>query len=58
MLDERRSRWVAKGPARVPIEWRSLPGSTLDISGIVFKQHPKEKIDGAVQDVQEALAQS
>jgi uncharacterized membrane protein len=105
MLDERRSHWVAKGPAGVPIEWdaeitndgggrliewRSLPGSTLDISGIVrfkrkqghgtkvhlsiqyvtpggaagealanlLKQRPEEKVDGALQNVQEALAQS
>ena len=53
-LDERRSRWVAKGPAGVPlewdaeitnersgrvIEWRSTPGSLIDISGVVrFKR--------------------
>ena len=51
---DRRSHWVAKGPAGVPItwdaeitndrpgyliEWRSLPGSILEISGIVrFKR--------------------
>jgi len=105
MLDDRRSHWVARGPAGVPvesdaeitndrggrlIEWRSLPGSTLDISGIVrfkrkqgqgtkvhlsiqyvtpggaagealadlLKQRPEERGDGALQDVQEALAQS
>jgi uncharacterized membrane protein len=49
-LDERRSHWVAKGPAGVPvewdaeitndrggkvIEWRSLPGSNIDIAGAV-----------------------
>jgi uncharacterized membrane protein len=52
--DERQSHWVARGPAGVPIEWdaeitndrsghviewRSLPGSLINISGIVrFKR--------------------
>jgi len=54
VMDERRSRWVAKGPAGKSIswdaeitndrrghviEWRSLPGSTIELSGIVsFKR--------------------
>ena len=56
VLDERRSHWTAKGPAGVPIdwdaeitndrsghiiEWRSAPGSPLEMSGAVrFK--PKQ----------------
>jgi uncharacterized membrane protein len=54
VLDGSRSHWVAKGPAGIPlewdaeitndrggrvIEWHSLPGSTIEISGIVrFKR--------------------
>jgi len=53
-IDATRSHWVAKGPAGIPvewdaeitndnggrvIEWRSVPGSLIDISGIVrFKR--------------------
>lgn len=104
-IDSRRSHWVAKGPAGVPvtwdaeitndrpgrlIEWRSVPGSTLDLCGIVrfkrkqgggtkvhlsiryrtpggaigetlanlFRVHPEEKVDTAVQELRDQMARA